>query len=203
MYGTTSYARSALWIVPIVAIALELAAFPLLRRLDGWLGWQFTGLDVDGAKAMLQAVITFALSFMVFTFGSLLVAIQIAGGQLNPRIIATLLLSDKVVRYSVGLFVFTLVYAVSALNRMEGSVHQLIVFIAGISGVACMAAFLFLIDYAARLLRPVSVLTHVGEEGMKAVDSVYPLPADKAAVEPAMLRKDLGEPRRIVEHEGK
>ncbi|MFL6582163.1 MAG: DUF2254 domain-containing protein [Burkholderiales bacterium] len=202
MYGTTSYARSALWIVPIVAIAIEIAAFPLLRRLDTWLGWQFTGLDIDGAKAMLQAVITFALSFMVFTFGSLLVAIQIAGGQLTPRIIATLLLSDKVVRYSVGLFVFTLVYAVSALNRLEGSVHQLIVFIAGILGVACMAAFLFLIDYAARLLRPVSVLTHVGEEGMKAVDSVYPLLADKAAVEPVMLRNALDGPRRIVEHQG-
>src|SRR5213075_1302425 len=100
-------------------IALEIAALPLLRRFDAWLGWQFTGLDVDGAKAMLQAVITFALSFMVFTFGSLLVAIQIAGGQLTPRIIATLLLSDKVVRYSVGLFVFTLTFAVVSLNRLE------------------------------------------------------------------------------------
>jgi uncharacterized membrane protein len=107
------------------------------------------------------------------------------------------------VRYSVGLFIFTLVYAVSALNRMEGSVHQLIVFIAGVLGVACMAAFLFLIDYAARLLRPVSVLTHVGDEGLKAVDAVYPVLADKAAVEPVILRNALDGPRRIVEHHGK
>src|SRR3954453_9060692 len=70
MYGTTSYARSALWIVPIVAIAIEITAFPLLRRLDTLLGWQFAGLDIPGAKDMLKAVITFALSFMVFTFGS-------------------------------------------------------------------------------------------------------------------------------------
>ena len=34
-------------------------------------------------------VITMALSFVVFTFGSLLVAIQVASGQLTPRIIAT------------------------------------------------------------------------------------------------------------------
>jgi hypothetical protein len=32
-------------------------------------------------------------AFIVFTFGSLLVAIQIASGQLTPRIIATTLLA--------------------------------------------------------------------------------------------------------------
>ena len=55
----------------------------------------------------------------MFTFGSLLVAIQVAGGQLTSRIIATTLLRDNVVRYSVGLFVFTLVFAVAALSRQE------------------------------------------------------------------------------------
>ena len=53
------------------------------------------------------------LSFLVFTFGSLLVAIQIAGGQLTPRIIATMLLRDNVVRYTVGLFVFSMMFAIS------------------------------------------------------------------------------------------
>ena len=66
---------------------------------------------------MYQTVITLSLSFLVFTFGSLLVAIQIAGGQLTPRVIATTLLRDNVVRLSVGLFVFTLLLAVTGLNR--------------------------------------------------------------------------------------
>ena len=42
--------------------------------------------------------ITLNLSFLVFTFGSLLVAIQVAGGQYTPRIIATTLLRDNVIR---------------------------------------------------------------------------------------------------------
>jgi membrane protein len=58
--------------------------------------------------AILQTIITLNSSFIVFTFGSLLVAIQVAGGQLTPRVIATTLLRDKVVKYTVGLFVFTL-----------------------------------------------------------------------------------------------
>ena len=79
-----------------------------------------------GATALYQTVITMSLSFLVFTFGSLLVAIQVAGGQLTPRIIATTLLRNNVVRYSVGLFVFTLVFAVAGLNRQEASVSELV-----------------------------------------------------------------------------
>ena len=114
---------------------------------------------------MYQTVITLTLSFLVFTFGSLLVAIQVAGGQLTPRIIATTLLRNNVVRYSVGLFVFTLVFAVSALNRQEASVDELVALVTGILGIACIADFLFLIDYAARLLRPVSVVTRDRRRG--------------------------------------
>jgi uncharacterized membrane protein len=47
---------------------------------------------------MFNAVITFTLSFIVFTFGSLLIAIQVASGQYTPRIIATTLLRDNVIR---------------------------------------------------------------------------------------------------------
>ena len=131
LFGASSYLKSALWTVPIIAIAIELVTAPLLHRIDAWLGWQFAGLAVAGAQAMYQTIITLALSFLVFTFGSLLVAIQIAGGQLTPRIIATTLLRDNVVRYSVGLFVFTLVLAVGALNRLEEPVRQFVGLVVG------------------------------------------------------------------------
>ena len=166
IYRATSYLKSALWTVPIVAIALDLLLAPMLRALDSWLRWRLTGLEPAGATSLYQTVITLTLSFLVFTFGSLLVAIQVAGGQLTPRIIATTLLRDNVVRYSVGLFVFTLVFAVTALNRQEATVDELVALLTGILGVACIADFLFLIDYTARLLRPVSVLTRVGDEGV-------------------------------------
>src|SRR4029450_4797471 len=139
------------------AMALVLLAAPALRIVDAWIGWRLSGLSVAGAQALYQTTITLTLSFVVFTFGSLLVAIQVAGGQLTPRIIATTLLRNNVVRYSVGLFVFTLVFAVGALNRQEAAVSELVSLVTGILGVACIADFLFLIDYAARLLRPVAV----------------------------------------------
>jgi len=199
LYRVTSYLRSALWIVPFIAIILVLLLGPALRSLDTWLGWRFAGLGVAGAQALYQTVITLTLSFMVFTFGSLLVAIQIASGQLTPRIIATTLLRNNVVRYSVGLFVFTLVFAVMALDRLETKVQELVALITVVLGVTCMAAFLFLIDYAARLLRPVSILALVGNEGLTVIQSVYPDPAGDSPDLPKASAMPLEAPR-IVRH---
>jgi uncharacterized membrane protein len=200
LFGASSYLKSALWTVPLIAIAIELVTMPILHRIDAWLGWQVARLAVSGAQAMYQTIITLSLSFLVFTFGSLLVAIQIAGGQLTPRIIATTLLRDNVVRYSVGLFVFTLVLAVGALNRLEEPVRQFVGLVVALFGIACIADFLFLIDYAARLLRPVSILARIGNEGIEVIKSVYPHPTQRA--DSAELRSELGDPGRLVAHQG-
>src|SRR5262245_41586857 len=202
IYRATSYLQSALWVVPIVSILLVLAIAPVLRVLDAWLDWRFLGLTMTGAQSLYQTVITFTLSFLVFTFSSLLVAIQVAGGQLTPRIIATTLLRDNVVRYSVGLFVFTLLFAVMALNRLETNVLDIVALLTVVLGIACMATFLFLIDYAARLLRPVSILARVGDEGVAVIKSVYPVLATDSTDPAGGAAVPVGLPRRIVTHEG-
>jgi uncharacterized membrane protein len=200
-YHVRDYLRSSLWIVPLVAIPLELAATRILHRLDGWLGWAFLDLGAPGAQAMLNAIVTATLSFVVFTFGSLLVALQVASGQLTPRIIATVLVRNDVVRYTTGLFIFTLLFAVSATNRMQGTVFQLVVFVAACLGILCFAAFLYLIDYAARLLRPISILSRVGQAGLRVIESVYPEPTLGPNRSDAP-RHELGEPGRVIPHGG-
>jgi uncharacterized membrane protein len=194
------YIGSSLWVVPFIAIPFELVATRLVHRLDAWLGWPFLGVAVPGAQATLEAIVTATLSFIVFTFGSLLVAIQVASAQMTPRIIATTLLRDKVVKYTVGLFIFTLLFALSAQNRMDKEVHQLVVFVTAVLGVSCFAAFFYLIDYASRLLRPISILTRVGNRGLAVIRSVYPemsLGPDSQGRHAA-----LASPGRIIPHEG-
>jgi len=204
LYRATSYLKSALWTAPLVAILLVLVAAPFVRRLDAWLDWKIVAIGESGLAAMYQTVITLTLSFLVFTFGSLLVAIQVASGQLTPRIIATTLLRNNVVRFSVGLFVFTLMVAVIALNRSgtETAAPQLVALITATLGVACIANFLFLIDYAARLLRPVSVVASVGNDGAEAIRSVYPARSGDLVAVAAPLRAQLGAPTRTITHAG-
>jgi len=203
LYRMTSYARSALWIVPLLAILAVLVSVPILRVLDAWLEWDMMSLGVEGSRSMYQTVITLNMSFVIFTFGSLLVAIQVAGGQLTPRVIATTLLSDNVVRYSVGLFVYALMFSVMALNRMENQVHDLVTFITAGLGVASIAVFLFLIDYAARLLRPVSILARVAKGGLQAIAAVYPDPVAREGDESSALDGVRNGPTRVVTHTGR
>jgi uncharacterized membrane protein len=196
------YGRQALWIVPFSAIILEQISYRVVHALDDWLGWELQRFSAAGAQALLETVVTSTLSFIVFTFGSLLVAIQVAGGQLTPRVIATTLLRDNVVRYTVGLFVFTLLFAVSALNRIKGTGDQLVLFIAAVLGLLSIAAFLYLIDYAARLLRPVSILSRVGEDGLTVIEAVYPQPIQAPSL-PHVMHQTAGMPSRIVHHTGR
>ena len=37
LYRATSYLKSALWTVPLIAIVLELMLAPMIRALDDWL----------------------------------------------------------------------------------------------------------------------------------------------------------------------
>ena len=159
------------------------------------------GYAPAGAQAVLQAIVTATLSFVVFTFGSLLVAIQVAGAQLTPRIIATTLLRNDVIKYTVGLFTFALLFSLSAQNRMDKDVHQLVLFLAASLGILSFAAFFYLIDYASRLLRPISILSHVGDDGLAVIRSVYPdesVGPDTAEDQ----RRELGLAERVILHQG-
>jgi uncharacterized membrane protein len=125
----------------------------------------------------------------------------VASGQYTPRVIATTLLRDNVIRFTVGLFVFTMLFSISALNRTEETVRQTVIVLTGLLGLLHIAGFLFLIDYAARLLRPVSLVRRVGEDGWKVLAKVYPLRLETAEDGRREQRPD-GELRKTVTHHG-
>jgi uncharacterized membrane protein len=200
-YALKSYLRSTIWTVPLLALVLEQGTFRGLMALAPDLGGipGFTYSD-QGTVAAMDWVMTSSITFMTFAFGMLLVAIQVSGGQLTPRIVATTLLRDNIIRLSLGLFVYALLLAVAVKLRTE-RIPPFLMSLASILGLVCTAAFLFLIDYAARMLRPVSILSRVGDLGLEVIEEVYP---DKMKDESdaARLGRMLGPPERIVVHEG-
>ena len=202
-YRLTSYIKSSLWVVPFIAVVLDQIAIRVLLPIDIWLGWTFYGWGLHSAEVALQTIVTLEFTLIIFTFGSLLVAIQVASGQLTPRIIATALLRDNVVRYSVGLFVFSLLFAGGVLIRTETEVRQLSVFVASCLGLISICAFLYLIDYVARLLRPVSIVARVSAHGLAVIESVYPDGENADSDVPAPPSQSLGPAGRIVHHQGR
>lgn len=202
LYALKSYMRASLWIIPFLALIAQQAFFRAVLTSEKWIPWVPPWpLGVDGTVAAMQAIVSLALSFLVFTFGSLLVAIQIASGQLTPRIIATTLLRDNVIRFTVGLFIFTLLFAIGAISRVNASAPASIVWISAALGVLSLAAFLYLIDYSARLLRPISIIHSVAEQGFTVIENVYP-ERWKETVGQFQARDTLGNPDEVVLHAG-
>lgn len=174
-YALRSYLRSSMWVVPCAAYVVSFVLIRILGRLDDWLGWTWNWvISPDLAQIALQIFIAAMLSFIVFTFGSLLVAIQVASAQLTPRIIATTLLRDNPIRLIVALFVLTMAFNVGVLVRAQDRVPYFLLTVALALSAASIVAFLYLIDHAARLLRPVSIVWRIGEAGLSVLEEVYP-----------------------------
>lgn len=178
-YALQSYLRSSMWLVPVAAYLASVILIRIVGQLDEQIGWSWSWtLAPDVVRTALQVFIAAMLSFIVFTFGSLLVAIQVASAQLTPRIIATTLLRDNPIRWIVALFVLTMAFSLGVLVRTEASVPYLLLTVALGLTAASITAFLYLIDYAARLLRPVSIVWRIGEAGLAVLEQVYPSPIE-------------------------
>ena len=197
-YALRNYLKASLWIVPLIALVSEQLVLRTAFALDARVNWiPAWPLDPAGTKTAVETIITLVLSFIVFTFGSMLVAIQIAGGQLTPRIIATTLLRDNVIRVTVGLFIFTMLFAIGVVARIEPNTRGFPLWIVSALGLGSVAAFLYLIDYAARLMRPASIVWQVAEDGLAAIKQVYPIEYNDAGA-PVTSRTHLGAPNQIL-----
>ena len=65
-----------------------------------------------------------------------------------------------------------------------------------------IGAFLYLMDYAARLLRPITILWRLGEQGLQVINQIYPSPI-KGTLTPSPPMPVLGAPAREIPHRGK
>jgi uncharacterized membrane protein len=202
-YVLKSYFRSAMWLVPLAAYAVSLASIRLLGWMDEQLQWQWVWqLDVAIVQTVLQVFVASMLSFIVFTFSSLLVAVQIASAQLTPRIIATALLRDPTIRVIAALFVLSMTFDLGLLARLQTEVLYVPLTVAVGLTVISIGAFLYLMDYAARLLRPVTIVWRLGELGLGAIERVYPSRI-KGVHTPSSPLPSLGMPAREIAHHGK
>jgi uncharacterized membrane protein len=200
-YATGSYISSTIWIAPVLAFIVEQLTFRIAYHNQwdfGWLpGFVF---DREGTIAAADYVIASSTAFIVFTFSSMLVAIQVASGQLTARIIATTLLPNGPIRVSVAVFIYTLLLGVGVKARVD-TTPQFLKSLMGVLALVNILVFMFLIDYASRLLRPISVVRRVARRGLKVIDDVYPrlivgVPAPRGTV------SELGLPDRTIPHHG-
>jgi uncharacterized membrane protein len=192
-----SMVRNSVWLPALLGLVAALLMHPLIRRVDQVLGWTAT-IGPEGARALLATLASSMLTFIVFVFSILLVAVQLASAQLTPRVIA-IIYRTGIIRLSLTVFVFAFTYSLASLSRIEGAVPQLSAWVAAYSCVASIGVFLYMIDYVGKSLRPVSLLTRIGREGQDVIRSVYPQPfAGTEAATNVALVVDGGPSRTVA-----
>jgi uncharacterized membrane protein len=187
-YRIGRFLRDSVWLPPLVAMVLVLLAHRLVDHLDGLMGVKAV-IGPESARALLAALASSMLTFIVFVFSIMLVAVQLASAQLTPRIIARFFRSD-VLRISLTVFVFAFTFTLATLSRTENVVPQTAVWIASYCCAGCIGVFVYLIDSVGKSLRPVSLLTSIGNAGQEVIRDVYPLTVlatDEAATEVASV----------------
>ncbi len=200
-YRLRTFVRSSVWIVPVAGLLLALVMAPVLRHLDATTRWGLLAFSPNGARSLLAALVASGLSFIIFTFSILLVAVQIASANLSPRVIP-LILKDRPVKLVLGVFVFTFIYSVAVLGRIEDSVPQLPMLLTILFSLASIGAFLYMIDYSGKNLRPVAVVARIADEGRRVIESVYPqLLPGSGGNPPKSEAIQLGTPSRIITHD--
>lgn len=194
---------ASLWVIPVIAMLAALICALLTRRLDEMLRMPFLEFGLDGARAAVGLIAGAMLTFVVFFFSVLLLTVQIASGNLSPRIIARPFRS-RFVKLSLGLFVFTFVYGTSVLGRLEERVLQLSVFLTLILTVLSIGILLFVVQHISKELRPVTVVTKVAQEGLAVIQNTYPLLSVSLSRNTpcaAILQSQNG--YRTLEHQGR
>src|SRR5262245_60221177 len=108
-----NFLRASLWPIPLVFMI----AAPFVARLTLWIddstGWTLD-VNVDSARAVIATIEGALLSFIVFIFSFLLVAVQLASAQFSPRVIARMF-RDPVTKFALGVFVFHFTYTLTVL----------------------------------------------------------------------------------------
>lgn len=191
------YLRSSLFLAPTASIVLALAVAPIVRWIDDQTRWTLFGLGAGGASAVVSGLSSSLLALIVFAFSILLLAIQIAGGQLSPRVIARIF-RTPLLKVTLSAFVFSYTYSLAALSRIGERVPQLPVALAIVASLSSLGIFIYLVQRIGEAFRPGTVMTTVAAETRGVIDAMYPDPFTPAGGEHAALSLDTSRPDRVI-----
>lgn len=201
-YKTSLFLQTSLWLMPIACMAAALLVAPLIRHIDERTQWTLMGFGPEGARVVVGALATSLLTFIVFAFSIILLAVQIAGGQLSPRVIARIF-EGRLIKFTLSAFVFSYTYSLAALGRIEDRVPQLPVLLAILSSLVSVSLFLYLIQMASQNFRSVAVLTRVADDTRAVIKAVYPLPFSPHSMEHPVPDLERMPARRTIGHRGR
>ncbi len=201
-YRLRQSARTSLVLWAGLSLLAALLCAPAMRWLDRTTGWVVFDYSPDGARAILSTLAGSMLTFIVFVLSATLIVVQLASGQLTPRIIA-LVLATPQVKVALGALTFTFTYTIAALGRVESRVPDLHVSVAVLLNLACIVVFFRFVSQLSGGLRPASLMLLIAEHAQRVIEQVYPAKYDPALPEDSTSRALPTTPAQLIEFNGR
>jgi len=201
-YKVKRFLRKSFSFVPISAIVAAMAAAPLIRWIDGQTQWQLFGVGVEGAKSLVGTLPAALLSLIVFSLSIILLAVQLASSQYSARVIARVF-EAPILKWTLGIFVFTHTYSLFALGRIEDRSPELPVLVALLMNLISLALFLLLIQYVGQSFRPIKLLTVVAADTKQVIAAMFPAPYSPQSEAQDKDKDYWGKPCRCIKNNQK
>jgi len=167
--------KSTFWVVPAACVLASILLAAGLIRLDQILGAD-AGVVVfypgppEGARSLLSSIVGAMISFTGLVFSITIVVLQLTSGQFSPRSLR-IFLRDRTVKFALGIFIATFVYAMVVQRAVLGTTSQ----DPFVPRIAVSAAFVFVlasvglfIGYLARISNMIRVATIITEIGIES-----------------------------------
>jgi uncharacterized membrane protein len=201
-YEAAVFLRSSLWLLPVVSTPLGVCAARATRWIDERTRWTLFGFGAEAARTLLASLSASLLTFIVFAFSILLLAVQQAGAQLSSRIIAWIFKS-RLAKLVLSTFTFSYAYSLAVLARIEGRANQLSLLLALLCSLISITFFVILVQAAGQALRPVVILTYIGSDTRRVIEDLFPQPFVAGTETTAGLHLDPGASCRTIPHRGR
>ena len=195
-YKRRYYFRGSIWILPAIGSVAALFAVAIMVRVDRTLGLE-AKMSVDTGRIILTTVAASLFTLVALACSGMLIAVQLASGQMTPRIIA-LVYQNWLGKVALAVFIFTFTYSVALLARIEDGVPLLSTYVATYGFLVNLALFLFFIDGLGKMLRPSAAMKGIARVGREVIQSVYPYLLDQKPVEPEHVSALDNEPVRVI-----
>lgn len=176
---------ASLWVVPVLAALVAIAAAEVLVRVDRGLssrsnGWYLFGGEAESARELLSTIASSLMTFTAVVFSITILVLQLASSQFSSRVLRTFL-EDWITRASMGVFIGSFVFAMDVLpnirNESDGGaefVPALSVFVAFALVLVAVGVFVHYIHHMAHSIRAVQVIGRVAADARATMHAHFP-----------------------------
>lgn len=176
--------RASYWFVPSIMVILALGLGALVVWLDrGPMGSLFNEISwyqqskPDGAREVLSAIASSAITVAGVAFSITIVAISFAANQYGPRIL-TNFMSDRGNQFTLGTFIATFVYCIMVLRTIYGGestfVPQIAIVVALGLALCSTGMLIYFIHHVPRSIHVNSVLAGIGRQLVDSIKEHFP-----------------------------